>query len=345
MMVNMDDYIKSDLNLIIELENKLKEISNELEKIGKETLKNIEKYKPKDIGSLNDVESKNPKKYVFIDAGSQEIPLASDSLYLLTALSIDEEGNKRFKGPYIKTTPEIKEEESEIVSDEGYMRARDVVSLIREELIFQLAIEEIKRRDPDVIVIDGPLIIRDAFLRFKDLNSFKKFLKSVEELRIVSEKKDIPVIGFVKRPQSKFYMRIKNIPRPLSDLRDPVFLDVFLNKGDFFPDPPIVPEVKSFKNISKNYYYTYYKPLGRSQYPPFRIDFNKPAMKDYKGWLKWFLINSGPSTNGIPYMLDKVDKEVKMKEVLSDYLYKQMVRKIPFNMRYLVKLKWGEEVE
>ena len=68
-------------------------------------------------------------------------------------------------------------------------------------------------------------------------------------------------------------------------------------------------------------------------------------MKDYKGWLKWFLINSGPSTNGIPYMLDKVDKEVKMKEVLSDYLYKQMVRKIPFNMRYLVKLKWGEEVE
>ena len=337
--------ITTNLDLILSLNEKLARFSEELKRVGYEKIKSFDKYKPQIIGSLKNIKAKEPNKFVFIDAGSQEIPLAMDSLYLLCALSINEKGEKRFKGPYIKTTPEIREEESDIVSDEGYLRVRDVVSLIREELIFELAVEEIEDRDPDVIVIDGPLIIRDAFLRLKGLNSFKNFLNSVEKLRKLSEKKNIPVIGFVKRPQSKFYIRTQKFPKEISNLRDPVFLDLFLNQGEFFPSPPTIPEVKSFKEISCNYYYTYYKPQDKGLYPPFRIDFNKPALKNYKEWLKWFFDNSGPSTRGLPYMLDKVDKEVKVKEILSNHLYKEMMRKIPFNMKYLCKLQWGEEIE
>lgn len=334
--------ITTDLDLILALSERLTNFTEKLKKIGNENLKNFERYKPQNVGSLKDVDAKVPSKFIFIDAGSQEIPLAMDSLYMLCALSINEAGGKKFKGPYIKSTPEIRKEESKIVSEEGYLRARDVVSLIRENLIFELAIDEIKTRKPELVVIDGPLIIRDAFLRFKGLSSFDRFLNSVKELGRISEEKNVPVIGFVKRPQSKFYMRINNFPEEISNLRDPVFLDLFLDKGNFFPNPPIVPEVKSFKEISSYYYYTYFKPLGKGIYPPFRIDFNKVALKNYKEWLKWFLDNSGTTTKGIPYMLDKVDKEVKMKEVLSNHLYKEMMRKIPFDMRYLCKLVWGE---
>lgn len=337
--------ITTNLDLIFSLNDKLKDFSERMKKIGSEKVKNFDKYKPKNIGSLKDVKPKRPKKFIFIDGGSQEIPLAMDSLYLLCALSLNEKGKKRFNGPHIKSTPEIKKEEPKIVSREGYFRARDVVSLVRENLIFQLAIDEVKNRDPDLIVVDGPLIIRDVFLRFKGLKSFEDFLNSVKELNKVSKKKKVPVIGFVKRPQSKFFIRTKDFSNEISDLRDPVFLDLFLKKGNFFPNPPIGPKVKSFKEVSSKYYYTYFKPREKSEYPPFRVDFNSPALKDHKKWLKWFLENSGPSTNGIPYPLHKVDKEVKVKEILSNHLYKEMKRKIPFDMKYLCKLTWGEKVE
>jgi len=337
--------IITNLDLIFSLNEKLDIFSEKIKKIGEKQIKNFEKYKPSGIKSLNGVKPKEPKKFVFIDAGSHEIPLAMDSIYLLSALSINECGEKNFAVPQIKSTPEIKEEEENVLKKEGYLRARDVVSLIRENLIFKLAIDEIKKRKPDLIVIDGPLIIRDAFIRYKGLKSFENFLTSVKELGKLSEKENVPVIGFVKRPQSKFYMRLNNFTEDIINLRDPVFLDLFLKKGDFFPNPPIIPEVKSFKDISSNYYYTYFKPHGNEFNPPFRIDFNKIAIKDYMGWLKWFLKNSGPATKGIPYMLDKVDKEVKVKEVLSNHLYKEMKRKIPFKMRHLCKLNWGENFE
>jgi len=332
----------TNLEAILSLKEKISKISEELERAGYEEIKNIEKYKPQRIGSVISAKAKEPRNIVFIDAGSQEISLAIDSIYLISALAINQDGEKKFKGPYIKTTPEIKEEE--YIDKEGYLRVRDVVSLIRENMIFQLAIEAMKE-NPDIIVIDGPLIIRDAFIRYSGLKAFENFLNSVKELGSLSVEKNIPIIGFVKRPQSKFYVRTKNFPRNISDLRDPVFLDVFLRKGDNFPDPPITPEVKSFKDVSSSYFYTYFKTQEKSIYPPFRIDFNSVAVKNYREWLKWLLKNSGPSTDGIPYMLDKVDKEVKMKEILSNQLYKEMRRKIPLKLKYLCKLKWGEKIE
>jgi len=344
MKENSKELRTTNVDLIISLNEKLNEFSEKIKKIGTEKLKNFEKYKPLGISSIKNSKTMEPKKFIFIDAGSQEIPLAMDSLYLISALSINERGIKTFEGPYIKSTPEIKEEEKNI-EKEGYLRVRDVISLIRETLIFRLAIEEIGKRNPDVIVIDGPLIIRDAFIRYEKLKSFENFLDTVKKLDKISKEKNIPIIGFVKRPQSKFYMREKNFPEEISNLRDHVFLDLFLKKGEFFPNPPSTPKVKSFKEISSKFYYTYFKTQSRSFYPPFRIDFNEVALKNYKGWLKWLLENSGVSTKGLPYMLDKVDKEVKMRETLSNQLYKEMLRKIPFDMKYLCKLRWGETFE
>ncbi|MCD6477985.1 MAG: DNA double-strand break repair nuclease NurA [Candidatus Aenigmarchaeota archaeon] len=334
-----DRSMKTNIDIILSLRNQLEDFSKKIKNLEKY---DFNKFKPKNIGSLANASCKEPKKFTFIDAGSQEIPLATDSLYMISALSINERGGKKFIGPYIKSTPEIIEKEG--IEKEGYLRIRDVVSLIRENAIFQLAIKEIKRK-PDVIVVDGPLIIRDAFIRYGELKSFEAFLESVKKLNDVSVKEGIPVIGFVKRPQSKFYIRKHNLPERISELRDPVFLDMFLNKGEFSPDPPENPMTKSFKDISSNFYYTYFKTQKESIYPLFRIDFNEVALKEYRCWLNWLIKNSGPLTKGIPYMLDRVDKEVKMGEILSRKLYKEIMRRVPPKLRYIYKLTWGEKIE
>jgi len=127
--------IITNLDLIFSLNEKLDIFSEKLKKIGEKQIKNFEKYKPSGIKSLNNVKPKEPKKFVFIDAGSHEIPLAMDSIYLLSALSINECGEKNFAVPQIKSTPEIKEEEENVLKKEIPKFLSDISDIIETHIV------------------------------------------------------------------------------------------------------------------------------------------------------------------------------------------------------------------
>lgn len=295
--------------------------------------------KPEGIASLEGIEPSDPKTFTVIDAGSQTIDTAMDTLYFYGALSVDEKNSRRMEGPHIGWLSDLDIEEDNF-DGEGYMRARDAVSLLRESLVLKMAAEEIERRKPDLILLDGPLIIREAYKRFEGMKSFGIFMKALDRLDAVSE--DVPVIGFVKRAQSRFFLRGSPLLERHRRLRDPVFLDAYMNKGQYFPSPPTQPNVKFFREQSTRYVYTYFKPQNVSKYPPFRVDFNARAAEKHGAWLAWLLKNSGNSVDGLPYFLHHTDREVRMERILASSLYNHMRGKIPIKYRHLCKLVWGE---
>jgi len=255
------------------------------------------------------------------DSGSFNVSLADRLIAMITTLSVISEGSgiKR-----IIRKPLICEQRR----DESEQAFNVRVDSERETRLVELAADIVKRRDLELMLLDGPLIPR---FRGAHVSAIRSLVEN-------GEKKGIPVAGFVKRPESGYLFRNQD-----PDFLDSAILSARLSAGECYPWPP--KEILD-ERTGMEFRYTYLKTASDRRILPFRIDF--PSYLDSlecKRILEHMLAIADP-IKGVPAIIMMADEEVKVSKRLMRDLYAECVAslmsKYPEKSWGVVMTRWGE---
>ncbi|MEM1953268.1 MAG: DNA double-strand break repair nuclease NurA [Candidatus Caldarchaeum sp.] len=205
----------------------------------------------------------------------------------------------------------------------------DRVDVERENMMLELAQRVVREESPDLLVVDGPLVPRPKYtgeyiLQLKQFHSLTSGVK---------------VVGFVKRPQSRY---LSNLP-----LTDRALLSTCLEKFSASPWPPAM--ITAFEGVSDTpVRYTYLRLLEEPESGVFRIDMH-PSIDNLTAYeiLSYLAYTSDPQ-KGPPSILMKADEEVKVSRRLVAELYRScfttIASKAEPKLWAPLILRWGERV-
>lgn len=210
----------------------------------------------------------------------------------------------------------------------------DIADKLREALVFETARRLLKHK-PDLLIVDGPIIPYGALAK-KTIGSsseeyaWKRYRESVINLHRESVESEVNVIGFVKRPRSKYISMKLGV-----DGFDHVLLSKYIDSGEYAPDPPWELDYtteyfheKEVAEIIKSIRprYTYIRLTSST--PPYRVDIAH-VVRSYREILSY--LYRSRTREGIPYPLMKADEDTKLtrklvRELYEDALHNYIVR-------------------
>lgn len=262
------------------------------------------------------------KRIGVVDGGSNIISLNIGYLGLVVAIGIIIEDNNVVNR--VVAEPEIiPSDPRELGEYETPELVNSVVEKVREALVFETAYKMLDH-ELDLLVIDGPLIPYGALGKIvvksrSEYVALTRYRYNVVELYNRGSKTGIPIIGFVKRPRSKYLARKMGLKE-----FDHVILSSFLRPGNYYPKPPEMIEAKReyfhteeiFELVNSiKPYYTYLRLTDTT--PPYRVDFL--FTKNYEAILSYLYHTR--TREGIPYIIMKADEETKITRKLVRELY------------------------
>ncbi len=267
-----------------------------------------------------------PRRIGVVDGGSTIIALNSGYIGIAVAMGIVIDGDRVVDR--VIAEPIIVPEDADKLSLFPTQQDIDsVVDKLRESLVFETSINLLDK-GIDMIVVDGPLAPYSALGRIvasEDIEkkALERYRDAVLKFHKMSYEYDIDVIGFVKRPRSRYLRRIYS--ECSIDVFDHVLLAMFLSDGEYFPSTPreIIPEPDIIRRheirdivdiIRPRFVYTRFS----SSVSPYRVEFGH-LENDFRDILSY--LYSSRTREGIPYIVMKVDEEVKMSRKLVRDLY------------------------
>ncbi|MCD6114512.1 MAG: DNA double-strand break repair nuclease NurA [Thermoprotei archaeon] len=276
------------------------------------------------LGEVDSSPTWIPRRVAVVDGGSNIVSLNAGYLGIVTSLGLVIEGNRVIER--VIAEPEIiPPTPQELGEYEVSDQIASVTDKVREAKVFETA-TELLSRNPDLLIIDGPLIPYGALGKLivgseTELKALQRYRRAVLTLHKASLGSKVSVVGFVKRPRSRYLRRILNIKSSF----DHITLSSILKEKEFYPNPPSeVPAVTEwFHEINILKLIREVKPkftflrLTMSM-PPFRVDFGH-LTRNYMDILNY--LYSTRTREGIPYVIMKADEEVKITRKLLRELY------------------------
>ncbi len=267
------------------------------------------------------------KRIGVVDGGSSIISLNIGYIGIVASIGIVFEDNRVVKR--ITEKPVIVPSDPlELPQYENTSIIGSVVDKVREALVFINA-RRILDEDLDLLIIDGPLIpygaLAKIILRSKsELEAWRMYHDAVLELHRESSRYDTSIIGFVKRPRSKYLASINGWRN-----FDHVVLSRILSPGEYYPDPPLklsqrlglIHDREVAELVEEMKPSTTYIRMNNST-PPYRVDFGY-LVHDYKMILSY--LYSTRTREGIPYPVMKADEETKITRKLIRELYEDIL--------------------
>jgi len=252
-----------------------------------------------------------------VDGGSSILSFADRSIGFVTALAVVDEGKDYSRRVF---PPKLLHQDY----GESDGEFSDRVDVERETMVLELAQNLVS--ELEFLILDGPLIPRPKYVG-EYIYQLKTFLRKCEEENLL-------VVGFVKRPQSRYLSKIEFTDRAL--------LSTYLSRFEACPWPPDKHDPESRVR------YTYIKLLDEPEPGVFRID-----VPDYLDdgrvleALSYIAYSSDP-IYGPPAILMKADEEVKVSRKLIAELYRtcsyRVMSRIEPKLWGSLSVRWGERV-
>ena len=314
-----EEEIKTYSLLVDKLRTKLKDYMRGVTEDFKGSLRSLKLPQSKNINPSDETEY----PIISVDGGSGFIPLADKLVAFIAAIAIIDNGKAYER---IIADPEVIIQPEKMLDGE-FM---DSVDTEREALLLKHAREVIEKRQPRLLLIDGPLIPRPEYAG-EYLYQLKAFLEIAEKLKT-------NVVGFVKRPQSKYIEEFEE-----SRFQDRPILSAFLDVNQACPWPP---RLRRSERIGRNIKYTYIRLLEPPSSGVFRCDFpDYMSDEEILETLKYLVVTSDPR-KGIPAMIAKADEEVRISKKLIVDLFKEcfetIITEIDPKLWGPLAPRWGE---
>lgn len=263
-----------------------------------------------------------PRRIGVVDGGSNVISLNIGYIGVISSIGVIIENNVVVDRVIPK--PEVLPiNPDEIFEYETIDILETIVDRMREALVFETA-RKLLSRDIELLIIDGPIIPYGALGKIvknteSEWFSINKYENAIINLHNDSIRKETSVIGFVKRPRSKYFK---------TKFYDHIYLSNYLGEGEYSPDPPGVIDLKTIHEENIRRIAEIIKPkyvfirLTNST-PPYRVDLGH-LNTDYRKILSYIYITR--TREGIPYAIMKADEEAKitkrlMREIYDDVLH------------------------
>lgn len=250
------------------------------------------------------------------DGGSCTLPFADRSVGFVAAISVLDDGGgfrRRFRGDLIV--------QAEGEDDGAFSDRLDVE---REAMMLSLAAEAVS--EASLLIVDGPLIPRPKYVG--------EYVYQLRHLIEEAERAGTALVGFVKRPQSRFLEELEPYPA----LTDRAALYMVLDNHQAYPWPP---------RRREGVLYTYIRLAMPPHAGVFRID--APEWMGEEGVMEALrhIVASSDPQRFVPAILAKADEEVKMSRRLVKDIYREAFERetggVDPRLWSLVTLRWGEE--
>ena len=296
------------------------------------------------------------RQVVASDAGNNGVDLRSAfiPLYASTALSAE--------GWNIIGEPVVRAGKPDVWADEFRTQQRE--SLLAFKIQCEVTEEAVERWDPDLVLIDGSLLLNFWLLPPPD--STKDYIRNFQEALLSSVgllhycyERSIPIVGFVKRTRINHICKKFRVPK----LRDTALMDLILRLGEY-----TLPEDEPMKGRIVNSYRKKAEELGipnreiveftsiYSSYirtgltTPFRLEIPEYCL-DQLEKISTLIFTTSEEENGIPFSISEADRLTKVTTNISNIrtlmIYSKaldLVRKGEMNMHdlNLLALQHGE---
>ncbi|RLI05114.1 hypothetical protein DRO22_03200 [Candidatus Bathyarchaeota archaeon] len=295
-------------------------------------------------------------KVVASDAGNNGVDLRSAfiPLYASTALTAE--------GWNITEEPVFRAGKPDVWADEFRTQQRE--SLLAFKIQCEVTEEAVEKWEPKMVLLDGSLLLNFWLLPPPD--STKDYIRDFQEALLNSVgllhycyKRDIPVIGFVKRTRINHLCRKFHVPK----LRDTALMDLVLRLGEYTlpEDEPMkgrivssykkkaeelgIPnhEIRDFTDIYSSY-------IRTGLTTPFRLEIPKYSLDRLQD-ICTLLFTTSEEEQGIPFSISEADRLTKVTTSISNIrtlmIYSKaldLVRKGEMNMQdlNLLALQHGE---
>jgi hypothetical protein len=259
-----------------------------------------------------------------VDGGSNILALNAGYIGIVVSVGIIIEDN-HIVGRVISEPEIIPSDPSELPNYESLDNIIGVVDKTREALVFETAYKMLDH-DLDLLIIDGPVAPYGALAKIvtktkSEELAWRRYNSAVIKLHFNVSGKNTSLVGFVKRPRSKYLATLNDFNN-----FDHVLLANMLKPGEYFPEPPfklsVHPELFHEAKIQflvklMNLRITYLRMTDST--PPYRIDFSVNTEKNYREILSY--LYSIRTREGIPYIIMKADEETKVTRKLLKELY------------------------
>ncbi len=277
------------------------------------------------VGRIN-ASSWSPSRVVVVDGGSNVVSMNAGFLGVCSAVAVVFEGN-RVSGRIIGEPELVPDSPRDLVVFEVLDQVMCVLDKLREAKVFETALRALEEFDPELLVIDGPLMPYGALAKMPtgtlyEKQAFTRYKRSVLRLLGEAEARGVSVIGFVKRPRSAFLHHEGVIDEKIYDH---MFLTGVLSVGEYCPCPPrripVSEELIHDREVLElagrtGLSYTFARFTEATA--PYRIDFG-PLEAGYEDILSYLYSNR--TREGIPYHVMKADEETKISRKLMRELY------------------------
>lgn len=280
-----------------------------------------------------------------VDGGSGVVALNVGYVGVVSAVAVVIEGN-RVVDRVVADPLIVPEDPAELPFFESESQVASIVDKVREALVFETA-TRVAEKGVDLLVVDGPLVPYGALAKIvtasrAEERAWARYRRAVLALHERTSSGGVSVVGFVKRPRSRYIAR-------LHGLRgfDHVVLSRVLRPGEYYPEPPLDlsmhPElfhdpdvVEIVREVVPR---TTYLRLVESA-PPSRVDFGRLSV-DYRAILSYFY--STRTREGVPFAVMKADEEAKItrkliRELYDDVLHEYIVKYVKNKPYMLVPL-------
>lgn len=296
------------------MEREAEKFSQDMETVDVESLKPLR---------VDPARPRSFRKIAAVDGGSGILSFADREVGFIAAIAVIDDGRR-----HVRKIARPKILTQRYGEDEGDFSDR--LDVERETLLIEVAR---KISNLDLLMVDGPLIPRPKYVG--------EYLLQLRSLIEESEKDNRLLVGFVKRPQSRFLVAEEFGGKGFYDR---TILSALLEKGEAYPWPPRIRELKSVPAAK----YTYLRLMDPPSPSVFRLDF--PAYLDDErihDILSYILRTSDPVV-GVPALLMKADEEVKISKRLVVELYRECFENLVgrFDPKLWSPLapKWGERI-
>lgn len=291
------------------------------------------------------------KRIGVVDGGSNVLSLNVGYIGVLSSIGIVIEDNQVVERIVLDPVV-VPKDPIEIFEYESSEVIHSIVDKTREALVFETAVRVLDK-NVDLLIIDGPLIPYGALAKRitgtpSEETAWRRYRSAIIGLHRASNKIKASVIGFVKRPRSRYIAR-------QAGLRsfDHVILSRVLNPGEYYPEPPfeLYKSIALFHDLEVVEIVAEIKPKTTylrlsSTTPPYRIDFGHLAHSPQD--ILSYLYNT-KTRDGVPYTIIKADEEAKItrkliKELYEDVLHEYIVSYVKTTPDLLVPLlpEYGE---
>jgi len=263
------------------------------------------------------------RRIAAVDGGSGILSFADREVGFISAIAVIDDGERHIRKiakPRILAQGED-EEEGEF---------SDRLDVERETLLIELAR---KLRDVDLLIVDGPLIPRPKYTG--------EYLLQLRSLIEESEKDGRLLVGFVKRPQSRFLVSEEFGGM---EFYDRTILSALLEKGEAYPWPPRIRELRSMPPAK----YTYLRLMDPPSPSVFRLDFPAYLGEEEAHDILSYILRTLDPVAGVPALLMKADEEVKISKRLVAELYREcfesLAGRLDPKLWSPLAPRWGERI-